>query len=1037
MIDLSQEYTRELANELLQTLLPQETEYKEKELLLGQQVKEIAEGRLLATNKELGISVFELEYKSGRDPRIKLANEAFRIMAENLAWKAIVIFKSKSSPSWRLSYMTIDLDINNNNKVTRNYSNPRRYSFMLGPDTKVNTPTQYLVRKGRVKDIADLASRFSLEVVNKQFYAEIAQLYTELVGGTRRVGANKITYDRTLDLPGDENEQHAQEFAVRLIGRLIFCWFLREKKSSNGTPLVPLELLSKHAADSTSDYYSVLENLFFETLNTEHHKRSADYRKGFYKDVPYLNGGLFEPHKGDYYGRPKNVPDEWLRRLVTTLDAYNFTIDENTSVDIELSIDPEMLGRIFENLLAEINPETGETARKSTGSYYTPRPIVEHMVDQSLVNYLITKTSIGREKLEALISYDEADDLEHPLSEKDKSKVARALDNLRIIDPACGSGAFPIGVLQKVVLMLQRIDPKGQLWIQSKLSGVKDPIIKELLQKKFNDENLDYIRKLGVIRDSIFGVDIQPIATEVSRLRCFLTLIVEEEIHDELPNRDIQPLPNLNFKFVCANSLLPLSREQNVTIGNLNGDLEAKLSKIRSDYFNARPDKRAKLKIEYLNTLQQSGLFGDNESERQLKSFNPFDPESRAEFFDAKFMFGLKTFDIAIANPPYLDSESMTKNNPVQRAYLGELYATAKGNWDIFVIFIELGLSLLDENGTLTYIIPNKLLAAKYTETLRRQLLKRSVLEVRDYSRYKVFLEADIYPIVLICSNTASHKDPVAFTTMSSDSIDVPVLDNHIPRPQFEQDIYWDKYFSEPDTLATLLKMTRSEHSLKDYCDGIIGAATVAEAYEFKNYLRDNQQGLSKAPRGFKRFINTGTTDPYFDTWATSPTQYIKGKYLQPIAADSDIEKVNPNRLSQANAEKLIIAGMSKRIECVYDNGDVLPGKSTSVMLASSVHDTHIFFLLALLNSRAVSFWFTTYFKSLAMAGGYINVNQNELQQVPIPTFSSEEEKEIISLVERIYRQPQELDVIVKKIDMIVYGLYRLTPEEISTVEGH
>lgn len=172
--------------------------------------------------------------------------------------------------------------------------------------------------------------------------------------------------------------------------------------------------------------------------------------------IPFLNGGLFTPQRHDYYemdqyGNSKfinvlKVPDNWIRELFDIFEIYNFTIDENTSVDVELSIEPEMLGRIFENLLAEINPETGETARKATGSYYTPRPIVDYMVDESLKQYLLTKTNLPEEKIIALLSY--GDD-EVIMTKAEKDAVINALDAIKIIDPACGSGAFPMGILHK------------------------------------------------------------------------------------------------------------------------------------------------------------------------------------------------------------------------------------------------------------------------------------------------------------------------------------------------------------------------------------------------------------------------------------------------------------------------------------------------------------------------------------------------------------------------------------------------------------
>jgi adenine-specific DNA-methyltransferase len=236
-------------------------------------------------------------------------------------------------------------------------------------------------------------------------------------------------------------------------------------------------------------YRGILEPLFFEILNKPRKERNDKYNREFYSLIPYLNGGLFTPNPDDFYNskdlkKTSNsnaiIPDKWLLSLFEVLELYNFTIDENTSVDIDLSIDPEMLGRIFENLLAEINPETGETARKNTGSYYTPRDIVNYMIDESLFYYLKSKININNKELISLISYDLNDDVENPIKDSDKPKIIKALNNLKLIDPACGSGAYPIGALQKILYILQVIDPSGKIWFEEQIKDVP-PEIKSVL----------------------------------------------------------------------------------------------------------------------------------------------------------------------------------------------------------------------------------------------------------------------------------------------------------------------------------------------------------------------------------------------------------------------------------------------------------------------------------------------------------------------------------------------------------------------------
>lgn len=205
-----------------------------------------------------------------------------------------------------------------------------------------------------------------------------------------------------LQLPNIREERVHKEFAVRLLGRLLFCWFLQKKTSRSGLSLVPDKILSVKSVTTTREidfYHAVLEPLFFETLNKPLAERKTTFQRGDWALIPFLNGGLFEPHVHDFYDgscilNTLIVPDDWLTELLKCFERYHFTIEENTSMEVQVAIDPEMLGQIFENLLAEINPDTRETARKATGSYYTPREIVDYMVSESLKYFLHHQTSI-------------------------------------------------------------------------------------------------------------------------------------------------------------------------------------------------------------------------------------------------------------------------------------------------------------------------------------------------------------------------------------------------------------------------------------------------------------------------------------------------------------------------------------------------------------------------------------------------------------------------------------------------------------------
>jgi type I restriction-modification system DNA methylase subunit len=569
-----------------------------------------------------------------------------------------------------------------------------------------------------------------LSPINKKFYEGISQRF--------------ISLRQHIETSGALDKEHAAQFANRLIGRVIFTWFL-DKKSLIEPSLKYFE--SEDYKDDTDYYREKLESLFFEVLNTPVSDRiAAD------TSTPYLNGGLFEPKPGDLYKDktltfPKNFFDDFLGFL----RGYNFTTDESTTEFQQVAIDPEMLGRIFENLLAEVNEETGEQARKAKGAFYTPRQIVDFMCREALSEYL-------RSKLEPSESLDQRlfqliDASERSFQDQDhnwrrdlkpyKEKIFLALDELRVFDPACGSGAFPIGMLQLLLKVYERLEPR-----------------------------LDSHKvKVAIIERNIFGADIEPMAVEISRLRAWLAMVVE--LGSDL--KSIKPLPNLDFKFVCANTLIALEEQNSLSLVD-EEVLAQKLQTLRGQYFKTESSKKKQdLRASYQKLVREElTIFEDAGRTLQLKSFQPFESDKIAGFFDPMQMFGFSSFDIVIANPPYIGEKGNKETfRRVRGSSLGQRFG--QGKMDYFYYFFHLAIDNLRDGGIACFITTNYFPTATAAEKLRSELKsKTNILKVVNFNNLKIFKSAlGQHNMVTVFSKGNPDENQVAHTAVTNRSGDV------------------------------------------------------------------------------------------------------------------------------------------------------------------------------------------------------------------------------------------------------------------------
>ena len=942
--------------------------------------------------------------------------------------------------------------------------------------------------------LAAWLAKLDTEELNKQFYRKLFSWFEWAI----EVARFPIKEKRILK---------PEEHVIRLITRLLFIWFLKEKG------LVDEELFNKAQIkdhlkeddfDSGDSYYRVvLQNLFFATLNTEIDKRKFSsvgystnrdfscyrYKKqmrvpdkllSLFAKTPFINGGLFDcldtwqatgenSYRIDCFSdnqyKKLSIPNRLFfdtnNGLLPLLEHYKFTVEENTPIEQEVALDPELLGRVFENLLAAINPATGETARKMTGSYYTPRAIVDYMVEKALIATLVQKcqpTESNEEpwdkRLRYLFDYTHTyDDPKQRLDDSESKTVVRAISELKILDPAVGSGAFPMGMLHKLTLALRRLDPDNNRWeaLQKELAGERAAEAFNTQNQQERDDELteisdtferyrdsDFGRKLYLIQNSIFGVDIQPIACQIAKLRFFISLAIEQKPDRAAGNFGIKPLPNLETHFLAANTLIGLKMQQSFMTATV-GKLEKQLRDNREQHFHASTRQRKlycknrdeKLRAELATELKSLGMFTDDAE--KIAKWDLYDQNTTADWFDSELMFGLTHgFDVVIGNPPYIDSEMMTRTQPELREIYKTIYQSAKGNWDLFIIFIERGIQLQKESGVISYIVPNTLIGASYSKALRKMLLNHSILEIRDYSKVDVFKESDVYPLVFVIRKSG-QKPGVSMIVM--DDFDRSSISNQVSAELFYRDIFWDRFFVPENQLQVIVKCL--SFPVIDPFFQIGAAATVGEAYTLKEYIQEYSDELSEKP--FKKLINTGTVDRYQSLWHKKPIKYIKDNYYVPIVLDSDLRQFSERRFSQAQSRKIIIGGMNKTLECVFDEGEYIAGKSTTIVLENG--RMNLKYALALLNSKLVSFWFRICYRSLALAGGYLRIGPNEIKTIPIPEVTLEQQTPIIELVDQILaaKAPDsdtDTSDLENEIDELVYTLYDLTDDEIAIVEA-
>ena len=978
---------------------------------------------------------------------------------------ALVAFVSPDEEDWRFSLVKMDYKFEKTKtggiKVKEESTPARRWSFLVGTNEKSHTAQSRLINilanDEHTKTLEEIEKAFDIETVTKEFFLK----YRELFLRTKEELDKVVKNDPKIKTDFESKGVDTVDFAKKLLGQIVFLYFL-QKKGWFGVPRGKdwgegdkkfLRNLFDIAKKENRNYFNkFLEPLFYEALRLE---RPKDYYDQFNCRIPFLNGGLFDPiNDYDWQDTDIEIPNEIFSNkrktkegdtgngILDVFDRYNFTVKEDEPLEKEVAIDPEMLGKVFENLL-EVKD------RKSKGTYYTPREIVHYMCQESLTNYLATELEdkVSKEEIETLIKYGETS-VEHDaiyIEKKskdanykgryDKAKLPESIEknaklideklaSIRVCDPAVGSGAFPVGMMNEIIRTRNALTP----YIGN------------------NEKRTPYNFKRQTIQNCLYGVDIDPGAVEIAKLRLWLSLIVDEEEREK-----IQPLPNLDYKIVQGNSLLgfpyiPLGLE--------------KIEQLKQKFFEeTRPKVKDQLRGEINEAIKK--LIAN--AERSLGYKVDFD----FKIFFSEVFHEKKGFDVVIANPPYVEHKKLKALSKQFK----KNYSTYSGTADLYVYFYERGIHILKNNSTLTYISSNKFIRTSYGEKLRGLLSSLAIQRIIDFTKVRVFDALVASCVVIVIKDKPTEE--VAVTNINDEIINQISLGDYIEKNHQKISLKnFGSYIWQLEDNKKLKVKEKVELGSKKLGEtkGINIYRGITTGYNQAFVInKDIKNKLIQADKRNAEIIKTLLQGRNIRKWF-----YLQSnKYLLQTGFDRDIKSDFPYIYSHLSnyekelkkrddqgknwwnlrackyyadfeKEKIIWGLTADKWAFAYDDEKhYLP--SNGYILTSESKIT-IKYLLALLNSNLLKFYFG--FTGIMTAGGAYTLKHETISALLIKEVPEDEQKSFIDLVDKILAITKDDDYLQnpakqakvheyeRQIDQLVYKLYGLMPEEIEIVEN-
>ncbi len=894
---------------------------------------------------------------------------------------ALVVFDS--GDHWRLSFIS---------DIKGEATSPKRYTYVFGNNELLyRTPIErfnLLQKKGI--SFENLKTAFSVEALSDEFFDKYRNQYADFiqyVTGKRYVKSGSKWEEKVQGTPNAAlmqafgyDEKKIRDYIKKMMGRITFLHFLQRKGWMCGDLNYMQNMFNRSAYQH--DYLdAVLEPLFFGVLNTKPDEREAVFRAynwdlqllREWKDIPYLNGGLFERDAED---EPESCfPADYFQRLFQFFSEYNFTIDENDPNDAEVGVDPEMLGKIFENLLED---------NKDKGAFYTPKEIVRYMCQESLIAYLDTNTSIASEKIRKFVLSPEEGVTDIP--DNKKPKLLTALEEVKICDPAIGSGAFPMGLLNEL------------LHCREVLSG----------------EHYDRAAlKKSIIQNNIYGVDIEKGAVDIARLRFWLSIVVDEETPS--------PLPNLDYKIMQGNSLI--ESFEGIDLSELTYKRESKkdkgevmlfddeknrhqkiVSQLLTRYYSCS-DHTRKLELQReiaatINTLLESQAI-DASKLAQLKQLNLAETN---QFFLWYTWFSdvfnredeKSGFDIVIGNPPYVRRTSLPSKD---KALYEKTFFSAHKQYDLYLLFIEKGLSILSNKGSLCFINPLRFFNSDYGLKARQLIIGQyGIRKIVDISQIEVFKNAMTYPCILQLLGKGLKTETFNFIRVNTK----------------EELVIIERAYRLEVDLSFIKKDKTARFLIGDESMSSIVKKIELKSNPLSKYF-DVARGLPNNKVDFNSNI-------HFALKSTNVRKYhIEGE-LHQIDTEYYMDFADEMIIMPRTVLYLQATLKDKNIICL-----------DRIYYLKTLRDIHkLKGVLGVINSTIINYWFEYNYWTTKVAGGYFDLNGNQILSIPIPIDFAIYDK-IAPIVEDILHETNNINI--KKIDDLLYQYYDLTDDEIKIVE--